>query len=126
MLLDTQFLVWTALHPELMSERARKLVASNSVSLTFSWVSLWEVAIKSSLGRPNFNVDVNTLHARLLSNGFASLPIKLEHLSRVAGLPFVHRDPFDRLLVAQAAVERMVLLTSDRALSGYGAMVKVI
>ncbi len=126
MLLDTQLLVWTALHPERLSAKAVRAISAAVAPLSFSWVSLWEVAIKASLRRPDFNVDVKALHGQLLRNGFLPLPIKLDHLGGVVNLPFVHRDPFDRLLIAQAITEGLTLLTADRTLAAYGPVVKVV
>jgi PIN domain nuclease of toxin-antitoxin system len=83
------------------------------------------VAIKSSLGRPGFEVDARALRAGLLAAGFDELPIQAEHCLAVAALPWHHRDPFDRLLVAQAMCESLTLLTVDRQLKAYGRCVSV-
>ena len=88
--------------------------------------SLWEVAIKTSLGRAGFAVDPGLLHRTLLAEGFVELPITASHLVRVAGLPWVHRDPFDRLLVAQAIEDKLTLLTADVTLKRYGRFVKLV
>jgi PIN domain nuclease of toxin-antitoxin system len=86
----------------------------------FSVVSLWEMAIKASLGREDFQVNPPALRLGLLDQGFLELPIQVDHVLAVQHLPWVHRDPFDRLLVAQAAQERLSLITADRTLLGYG------
>jgi len=88
--------------------------------ISFSVVSLWEVAIKASLGRDDFQVNPPALRLGLLEQGFRELPIQVDHVLAVQHLPRIHRDPFDRLLVAQAARERLSLLTADRTLLGYG------
>jgi len=88
--------------------------------ISFSVVSIWEVAIKASLGRDDFQVNPPALRLGLLEQGFRELPIQAEHVLAVQHLPWIHRDPFDRLLVAQAARERLTLLTADRTLLGYG------
>lgn len=83
-------------------------------------VSLWEVAIKASLGRPDFQLDTSALRRGLQREGFLELPIEAEHVLAVEHLPWIHRDPFDRLLVVQARHEQLNLLTADRTLCGYG------
>jgi PIN domain nuclease of toxin-antitoxin system len=126
LLLDTHLLLWMAFEPARLSSKAVKLLESRELPLAFSLASLWEVAIKTSLGRPDFSVDPAVLHSGLLSEGFVELPLRPQHLSRVASLPWVHRDPFDRLLVAQAAEEKVTLLTVDATLRRYGRFVKVV
>ena len=126
LLLDTHLILWAAFDPDRLSAKAARRLRSRQVPLAFSLASLWEVAIKTSLGRPDFAIDPKLLHRALLAEGFVELPIHAAHLVRVASLPWVHRDPFDRLLVAQAIEERLTLLTSDAALAGYGRFVKVV
>jgi PIN domain nuclease of toxin-antitoxin system len=126
LLIDTPFLLWTAFKPENLSAKAKALISSTDHTLHFSWVSLWEVAIKSTLARGDFNVDVQQLHAQLLQHGFVNLPIALSHFTKLTTLPLLHGDPFDRLLIAQASTEGLTLLTADRALAAYGPMVKVV
>ena len=107
-----------------MSKRAEALVASRDVDVAFSLATMWEVAIKTSLEKPGFNVDSTALRNGLLDQGFRQMDIRPEHIAVVARLPWHHRDPFDRLLVAQTLVEGLTLLTSDRLLARYGKMVK--
>ena len=126
LLLDTHLVLWAAFDPDRLSANAAKRLRSRRVPLAFSLASLWEVAIKTSLGRPDFSVDPKILHRALLSEGFVELPIQAAHIVRVAGLPWLHRDPFDRLLIAQAMEERLTLLTSDITLAAYGRFVKVV
>jgi PIN domain nuclease of toxin-antitoxin system len=123
-LLDTQLLLWAAMAPDRLTSRTRQLIEARVQPITFSHASLWEVAIKSSLGRPDFSVDAKLLHDGLLRAGFAELPIRPEHLFAVAVLPWHHRDPFDRLLLGQAKVEAGSLLTIDRTLKAYGRFVR--
>ena len=123
-LLDTNLVLWTAISPERLSKRASALVASRDVKASFSLATLWEVAIKTSLEKPGFQVDCTALRNGLLEQGFKQVDIRPEHIAVVARLPWHHRDPFDRLLVAQALVEGLTLLTSDRLLARYGKMVK--
>lgn len=125
LLLDTHLLLWAAMEPGRLSSKARRLLESRDELLCFSHASLREVAIKTSLGRPDFDVQPDRLCAELLKAGFQELHIEAKHLYRVAALPWVHRDPFDRLLVAQAIEEGLLLLTVDRALKPYGRFVRV-
>jgi PIN domain nuclease of toxin-antitoxin system len=90
----------------------------------FSVASLWEVAIKASLGRPQFVIDARALRRGLLESGYSELPIDVSHVVAVADLPPIHRDPFDRLLLAQARTEGLTLLTVDAALPPYGDYVR--
>ncbi len=119
LLLDTHLLLWAASQPERVPAAAHKLIADPGNELLFSAASLWEVAIKSGLGRNDFSVDARVLRRGLLDNGYGELPILSAHAVAVAGLPPIHRDPFDRLLVAQATIEGIVLLTSDALVAQY-------
>ena len=92
----------------------------------FSLASLWELVIKTSLGRPDFSVDPGLLQRALLSEGFVEVAIAAPHLARVATLPWVHRDPFDRLLVAQAMEGKLTLLTVGARLKRDGRFVKLV
>ncbi|MFM8768045.1 MAG: type II toxin-antitoxin system VapC family toxin [Rubrivivax sp.] len=123
-LLDTNLVLWTAVSPDRLSKRALALVASRDVEVAFSLATMWEVAIKTSLEKPGFKVDSTALRNGLLDQGFRQMDIRHEHIAVVARLLWHHRDPFDRLLVAQALVEGRTLLTSDRLLARYGKMVK--
>jgi len=119
LLLDTQLLLWAAGAPERLSEQARALLEDPANELLFSPVSLWEIAIKRGLGRTDFQVDARVLRRGLLDNGYAELPLTGEHAVAIEGLPPLHKDPFDRILVAQAMVEGIVLLTADTMLAQY-------
>lgn len=126
LLLDTHLILWAAFEPERLSAKATKQLNSRETPLLFSLASLWEVAIKTSLGRADFVVDVTVLRQALLAAGFEEMPIQTHHLARLAKLPWVHRDPFDRLLVAQAIEERITLLTADATLKAYGRFVRAV
>ncbi len=126
LLLDTHLLLWAAFEPARLSSKATKTLQSRDVPLAFSLASLWEVAIKTSLGRPDFSVNPGLLHRALLNEGLVEVPIRASHIARVATLPWVHRDPFDRLLVAQAAEEQFTLLTVDATLRRYGRFVRQV
>ena len=125
-LLDTHLVLWAALQPERLPARAARLIGARSSAVAFSVASLWEVTIKSSMGRPDFTVDAAELRRWLLVEGFTELGILPAHVLRVAVLPWHHRDPFDRLLVAQAEVEGMLLWTADAGLKAYGTMVRPV
>lgn len=124
LLLDTQLLLWAAGDPERLSERARELLDDPRNELLFSAASLWEVAIKSTLGRDDFRVDPRLFRRGLLDNGYQELPVTSEHVVNLDSLPPLHKDPFDRLLLAQALAEGVVLLTADAQLARYGRPVR--
>ena len=119
LLLDTHLLLWAAGEPERLSKRARTLIGNPSNEPLFSAASLWEVAIKRGLGREDFKVDARLLRRGLLDNGYGELPIISDHVVATESLPLIHKDPFDRVLVAQATVEGITLLTIDPLLSQY-------
>lgn len=125
-LLDTQLLIWALGAPERLSPRARAAIEDPALVKVFSTASVWEVAIKQSLRRPAFHLDAGTFHRTLLDDGFVALPVSGEHAAAVSDLPWIHRDPFDRILLAQAIVEGMTLLTADRILSRYPGPVQAM
>jgi len=125
-LLDTQLLLWAAGAPERLSGEARVLIDESENQLLFSAASLREVAIKRSLGRADLKVDPRVLRRGLLDNDYEELPISSEHAIAIDGLPAIHKDPFDRILVAQAVVEGIILVTSDPLVARYdGSILKV-
>jgi PIN domain nuclease of toxin-antitoxin system len=124
-LLDTHLLLWAAYEPDRLSLQARQLLDDSDNTLLFSAASIWEVAIKATLGREDFTADANVLRRGLVENGYRELPIASTHAAAVSGLPPLHRDPFDRILVAQARVEGVTLLTSDHAVAAYGDPVQL-
>ena len=126
LLLDTQLLLWAAGEPERLSKTARKLLDDPRNELLFSAASLWEVAIKSSLGREDFRVEPRLLRRGLLDNGYVELPITSQHAVSIDGLPTLHKDPFDRLLLSQALSEGITLLTSDGTLAQYPGPVRKV
>ena len=119
LLLDTHLLLWAAGEPKRLSKQARSLIDTPDNELLFSAASLWEVAIKRGLGREDFKVDARLLRRGLLDNGYSELPIMSDHVVATESLPLIHRDPFDRILVAQATVEGVTLLTIDPLVSQY-------
>jgi len=118
-LLDTHILLWTAIIPRKLPSELRKLLDTPGVELMFSTVSIWEVAIKQSQRRPDFQADPVALRNGLIARGRIELRVSGEHAVAVAGLPMIHRDPFDRMLLAQAMVEGAELLTVDADLARY-------
>ena len=124
LLLDTQLLLWAAGQPERLSKTARKLLNDPQNELVFSAASLWEVAIKCSLGREDFRVEPRLLRRGLLDNGYIELPVTSQHAVNFDGLPPLHKDPFDRLLLSQALSEGITLLTTDSTLAGYPGPVR--
>lgn len=125
-MLDTHVLLWAAGNPDRLSAEARALIEAPENELLFSAASLWEIAIKRGLGRKDFRVDVRLLRRGLLDNGYSELPVRSEHAVAVDGLPMLHKDPFDRLLVAQAGVEGITLLTSDALVAQYPGPVRKV
>ena len=126
LLLDTQLLLWAAGQPERLSAAARKQIRNPKNELLFSAASLWEIAIKSSLGREDFRVEPRLLRRGLLDNGYAELPVTSQHAVNIDGLAPLHKDPFDRLLLAQALTEGITLLSSDAQLIQYRGPVRKV
>jgi PIN domain nuclease of toxin-antitoxin system len=126
LLLDTHLLLWAAGAPDRLPAAARDLVEDPGNILIFSVASLWEIAIKRGLGRNDFRVDPRLLRRGLIDNGYVELAITSEHVVAVDSLPPLHRDPFDRLLIAQATAEGVTLLTSDKALAAYPGPIRVV
>lgn len=126
LLLDTHLLLWAAATPGRLSVEARALIENPAAELLFSAVSVWEVAIKNGLGRADFNVDPRLLLQGLRENGYRELSVTAEHAAAVELLPPIHADPFDRLLVAQARIEGLTLLTADEAVGRYSGPIRVV
>ena len=126
LLLDTQLLLWAAGQPERLSARVRRQLNNRKNELIFSAASFWEISIKKSLGRDDFRVEPRVLRRALLDNGYVELPVTSEHAVNVDGLPPLHKDPFDRLLITQALVEGITLLTADAQLARYGGPVRKV
>ncbi|MBX9907144.1 MAG: type II toxin-antitoxin system VapC family toxin [Beijerinckiaceae bacterium] len=118
-LLDTHLLIWLAMGSDRISGQALDIVEDESNDLFFSTASIWEIAIKAGLKRAEFVLDPRVLRRELLDNGYEELPIAGRHALAILDLPRLHGDPFDRLLVAQATVEGLVLLTADELVSRY-------
>ena len=124
---DTQLLVHAAdLSAGPRALEAARLLGDPDNRVHFSAASIWEVAIKFSLGRPDFTVDPRSLRRGLLDNGYIELPVTALHGAAVATLPRIHKDPFDRLLVAQATVEGFILLTTDAIIARYPGPIRAV
>ena len=126
LLLDTHLLLWAAGAPDRLSAEARALLSAPEHEVWFSAASVWEVAIKCGLGRADFQVNPRLLRRGLLDNGYHELPVGSEHAVAIDSLPPLHKDPFDRLLVAQARVEGITLLTTDDAVAQYPGPVRKV
>jgi PIN domain nuclease of toxin-antitoxin system len=119
LLLDTHLLLWTAQGLEQLPSDAQRLMSIPENELLFSVASLWEIVIKRGLGRDDFKVDPRVLRRNLLDNGYNELSIQSEHAVAIEILPPIHKDPFDRILIAQAMVEGITLLTADAHVAEY-------
>lgn len=126
LLLDTHILLWAAAEPARLSSEATTLISNNDNCLYFSAASIWEVVIKNGLGRSDFYVDPHLLRRGLEDNGYLELPISSRHTLAVSHLPDLHKDPFDRILVAQAEAEGFLLLTSDEMVRQYPGPVRLV
>ena len=126
LLLDTHLLLWIAAEPSKVPKKVRSLILDNDNDLFFSASSIWEIAIKSQLGREDFDVDPHLLRRGLIDNGYLELTINVEHALAVLALPPLHKDPFDRMLVAQATVEGFILLTSDEHVGAYPGPIRKV
>ena len=127
LLLDTHVFLWWVNDVSELSRRARTAIRNERNECFLSLASCWEIAIKVSLGKLELPSDVELfVSEHLAANAVRVLPIELRHVSRVAEMPFHHRDPFDRLLVAQAMVEQARFLTADALLARYGDVVRVV
>ena len=117
--LDTNLILWTMFQPEKLSPKASEILRDRQHSLYFSVVSIWETAIKTALSRSDFDVDARNLRRYLFNEGYGELSIQSEHAFLAATLPPLHKDPFDRMLIAQATVEGITLLTADAKIAKY-------
>jgi PIN domain nuclease of toxin-antitoxin system len=126
LLLDTHLLLWAAGQPDRLSPEARKFIDNPANELLFSAASLWEVVIKRTLGRNDFKVDARVLRRGLLDNGYSELPVVSDHAVAIDSLPAIHKDPFDRVLISQATVEGITLLTTDSLVAKYPGPIRTV
>ena len=126
LLLDTHILLWAAYEPNRLPDDVRLALDDPLNQLVFSAASIWEVAIKTGMGRQDFDVGAKIFRRALLENGYRELAITGAHTAAVSDLPSIHREPFDRLLVAQARIEGFSMLTADETVARYGPPVQLI
>lgn len=125
-LLDTHLLLWAGGQIEQLSSSVKMLLNNPDNELFFSAASIWEVTIKQSLGREDFKVNPRIFRRALLDNGYIELPITSEHAVEMEQLQLIHKDPFDRILIAQSLVEGIILLTSDSIVAQYPGPIKKV
>ncbi|MBI5243063.1 MAG: type II toxin-antitoxin system VapC family toxin [Elusimicrobia bacterium] len=125
-LLDTHILLWALVEPNKLAQATRVRIEDSESEILFSAASIWEIAIKLSLGRLPAQARPDLIAHAAVESGFVELPVRAEAAAIVAKIPLHHRDPFDRLLVAQAIAEPAVLCTVDKKLSRYSHLVKII
>lgn len=125
LLLDTHLLLRAAGDPERMPAAARAMIQNPEHQLLFSSASLWEIATKRALGRQDFRADPALLRRGLLDNGYTELAVTGRHAVAVAGLPALHKDPFDRMLIAQATADGLLLLTVDSVVARYSGPIQM-
>lgn len=126
LLLDTHLLLWAAASSKRLPREARELLENDANEAYYSAANIWEIAIKISLGRKDFRVDLASLLSTLPAMGLAELPVTAAHAAGVTKLPLIHRDPFDRLLIAQSLAEPLTLLTNDAILGRYRGSIRVV
>lgn len=125
-LLDTRLLLWAYFHPKRLSLRAERMLANRANQLLFSAASIWEIALTSELGRPQFRVDAGLLRSQARRDGCEELAVLGSHALAAGSLPAIHKDPFDRLLIAQAIVEGITLLTVDSVVARYPGPIRKV
>jgi PIN domain nuclease of toxin-antitoxin system len=125
-LLDTHYAFWVAVKDRRVSTRLQKLLADDANDFFFSVINIWEIAVKRSHGRTGYAIDPRDLRQSMLANAFQELQVTGDHAIAVESLPLLHKDPFDRLLIAQAAVEGIILLTADKMVAKYPGPIQMI
>ena len=126
LLLDTHLLLWIVEESERLPTAARVLLDDPANEFLFSVVNLWEIAIKRGLGRKDFLIEPRELRRELIDGGYRELIVNSEHAMAVESLPPLHKDPFDRMLIAQAMVEGITLLTTDSQVGQYPGAIRKI
>ncbi len=125
-LVDTHLLLWSADTAQRLSPSARAILGNPEHTLYFSSATIWEIVVKRALNRPDFTYDAEDVRSSLLLNGYSELPFTGKHALRIANLPRLHKDPFDRILIAQAFEEDMTLVTSDQTVAEYSARILLV
>jgi PIN domain nuclease of toxin-antitoxin system len=126
LLLDTHILLWTIAESRRLSVAARSLIGDPDHGPVFSAVSVWEIAIKTGRGRDGFRIDAGLFRRNLVDNGYAELAVTGAHAAAFMSLPPLHKDPFDRMLVAQAMIEGVTLVTADPAVAKYPGPIRLV
>jgi PIN domain nuclease of toxin-antitoxin system len=126
LLLDTHLLIWSSWIPKKVSSAGRDLINNPDNELFFSVANLWEITIKQALGKKDFQIDARLLRRGLLDNGYNELTITSDHALAVRALPPLHKDPFDRVLISQATVEGITLLTADPTVARYPGPIRKV
>lgn len=126
LLLDTHLLLWAAGDTRRLSSEIQDLLGDPATELMFSTASIWEVVIKNALGRSDFRVEPRLLRDGLIQNGYSELVVRSEHALAVGRLPPLHKDPFDRILIAQAQAENVTLLTTDDKVACYPGPIQAV
>jgi PIN domain nuclease of toxin-antitoxin system len=125
-LLDAHVLLWTVGAPDRLPPAARTVIEDSENALFFSAASLWEIAIKRGLGCADLEADPRLLRRGLLDNGYIELPVDGAHAVAIDQLPPIHKDPFDRILVAQSIVEGLTLMTADEVVGRYPGPIRLL
>jgi PIN domain nuclease of toxin-antitoxin system len=125
-LLDTQVAIWALFDDPHLSRQAREILSDRENAFSFSVCTLWEIAIKRELRKPDFQYDPREIRRFLIRYGCEELTIQSEHVLEVSSLPRIHKDPFDRILIAQAMVEGITLLTADAVIAQYPGPIKKV
>lgn len=126
LLLDTQLLLWATEESPRLPIAARRLIANLANELIFSVASIWEIAIKHGKGLSSFQARPGLVRGALLENGYIELDVAGKHVIAIANLPPLHKDPFDRILIAQAMVEGITLLTADKVIAKYPGPIRKV
>ena len=125
-LLDTQIAIWAYFQSKRLSAQVRAVFEDPQNELVFSTASLWEIAIKRGIGKPGFQFDPRVLRRAMLDDSYGELPVLGQHAVAVDSLPPIHKDPFDRLLIAQAMVEGITLLTANPVIARYPGPIRKV
>ena len=126
LLLDTHILLWALTDDARLPERARELLLDSHNEVFFSAASVWEIAIKRTLRRETLSISAEEAARFFRAAGYEELAVSSTHAAKVENLPPIHADPFDRLLVAQAMTEPMLLITHDRTIASYGSEIILV
>ena len=126
LLLDTHIAMWSVEDSPRLSKKARRLIAEPENILFFSAITIWEISIKRGLGKHNFNYDPDEVRRTLLRDGYQELQLTSLQALSLKALPMIHRDPFDRILIAQALSEGLTLLTSEKTVAKYPGRIKLV